>query len=229
MGHHIDIVFLTVCDETFAVIGASVVFERRITQGKLLGPMACGKTADEATEENEHDGAAQNLIVHELYFRRCAYGHNGKSTGGMCIGQTEHKPHAVTTLAHGPCHYCRGQPLGQGSRQHHHDDNPEGFGVSDKDAEVDYHTYAYQEIWDEQGIAYKFKACHQRTRLRNESVDYQTGKERTEQAFQSHQFGKRCAEEDEQKYKYILHDTVVVAAHEPTAYTGKDKDDEGDV
>ena len=104
LGHHVDIIFLAICDETLAVIGAAIVLESGITKGKSLRTPVCGEAANEATEQNQHDCSAQDLVVHKPHTWCRAYCHNGESTCGMCVGESEHEPHTVPALAHRPGH-----------------------------------------------------------------------------------------------------------------------------
>ena len=102
LRHHIDVILLAVGDEAFAVIGTTVVLERRIAQGEPLGASVCGKTTDEAAEEDEHDCGSKHLGIDEMDLGGRADGDDGESSRGMGIGQAEHEPHAVPALSYPP-------------------------------------------------------------------------------------------------------------------------------
>ena len=104
LSHHIHIVLLAVGYQAFAMIRASVVFERHIAQSELFGPSVCGKTTDNTTDEDEHNGTSQHFIVHELDIWSCSYGYYCEGSSCMSIGQAEHQPHTVPALSHRPSH-----------------------------------------------------------------------------------------------------------------------------
>ena len=104
LSHHIHIVLLTVGYQAFAMIRTSVVFERHIAQSELFGSSVCGKTTDYTTDEDEHNGASQHFIVHELDIWSSSYGYYCEGSSSMGIGQAEHQPHTVPALSHCPSH-----------------------------------------------------------------------------------------------------------------------------
>ena len=101
--------------------------------------------------------------------------------------------------------------------------------MPNKDAEVDNHAHTDEEVGNEQGIADELQTRHQGTGLGNETVDYQSCKESTKQAFQSYHLCQRGTDEDERQDENVLHDAVLKVAKEPTADARKDENNKGDI
>ena len=158
LRHQIDIVLLAVGDEALAVVRTLVVLEGRVAQSYLLGSATGGKAADDATEEDEHDGAAQHLVAHKMDAWCRTDSDDGEGPCCMGIGQSEHEPHAVPPLTHRPRHNGRRQQLGQRADHDHDGHQPKRLGMTDEDIEVDNHAHTDEEVWNEQGIAYELEA-----------------------------------------------------------------------
>ena len=229
LRHHIHVIFLAIRNQAFTVIRTPVVFERRITQGQLLRPFVRSKTANQATEEDEHHGAAKHFVVHEFHAWSSSDGYDGEGSSSVSIRQTEHQPHTVPALSHRPSHDSRGNQLGEHARHNHDCDQPKRFGMAEEDAYVDNHAHSNQEIWNEERIAHKLEARHQGTCLGNETVDYQACKERSKQSFETHHLGQRSADEDESQDEDELHDTILVATQEPASHPWKHQNGKGDI
>ena len=90
-------------------------------------------------------------------------------------------------------------------------------------AYVDEHANADKKVGDEEGIADKLDAVHQRRYVRYVAVENQSGEERAEDAFYADRLAERGAHEEDGKHEYELHDGIAIASQEPAC---KARDDE---
>ena len=97
---------------------------------------------------------------------------------------------------------------------------PQYCSALEEQPDVYQHSHAYQEVGNEYGVANELYAVHQRRYLRDEPVQYQSGEERSEDAFQSDVVGECCAEEQYRHDEDEPHHRVAVLPQEPAHEPG---------
>ena len=84
----------------------------------------------------------------------------------------------------------------------------------EKQPHIDYHTYAYKEIWYKDGIAKELQSIHQRRNGRNETIEYQSAEESAENALQSYQFTEGGTHKHHGENEDELHNRIAITAEE---------------
>ena len=91
---------------------------------------------------------------------------------------------------------------GQGVAAHYH-------------SHIDHHPHTYQEVGDEQGVAHKLDAVHQRGVGGDVAVEYQAGEEGAEHRFEADGSGYPGAEKHHHHHIDILRDLLAVELEKP--------------
>ena len=85
---------------------------------------------------------------------------------------------------------------------------------------INHHSHAYQEVGNEQGIAHKLYAAHQRRHIWYVAVEHQSGKERSKHGLKpDHLRHPRC-EEHHSEHIHKLGDLVAIILEEPSREAG---------
>ena len=74
--------------------------------------------------------------------------------------------------------------------------------------DVHEHAHPYQKVWYEYGVAYELYACHETGTHRDETVQYESGVEGSENSFQPNKLREQACDENLGKDKYELGDAV---------------------
>ena len=101
----------------------------------------------------------------------------------MGIGELIHYGTVHRGQAEKPLGHHGGKPFGEHCHCRHHSSNVEGVPSVGDHIDVDKHSHSYQEIGDEDGIAYEFKPSHKCGSSGYETVEHKSCKERSEHPF----------------------------------------------
>ena len=116
-----------------------------------------------------------------------------------------------------------GQGLAYHAHRHHGGGNPHNGAAVEEQSQIDEHAHTDKEVGDEDGIAGKLDAVHERREARYVAVQNQAREEGTEDALQTYGLGEGGAEEEFGHDEDKLHHGVGVAAQELAGDTGYDK------
>ena len=94
----------------------------------------------------------------------------------------------------------------------------------EEDGDIDEHTHSDQEVGDEQGIADKLDAVHQRRDAGDEPVEDESGEKGTEDALQSAHLRHRGAEKQHREHVDVEHHRVGKMLEEPAGDAGQQQD-----
>ena len=115
-----------------------------------------------------------------------------------------------------PAAYDGGDVLGEGAGYHHDEHDDLCCCTCEERPHIHQHTYANQEIRNEDGVADKLNAVVEWSGTRYVAVEHQSGKERAEDAFQPAEVGCGCCEEHHAEHEDELHDSIGISAEEPS-------------
>ena len=127
---------------------------------KAYGVAFGGQSGHQAAGEYHHHGAVHHILVDKAI--AVAYHRGGDCGRSLTRGKAEHytpvnrskAEHFLTDPGRAPfCDKRHGNHI-----QRHPADAPS----LEQGADVDKHTYPYQEIWNEYGVAYKLHVAHKR-------------------------------------------------------------------
>ena len=203
---------------------------RVLVHGETAGCALGLYRAYHASEQNHYDSPVQHIVVQEAlpvfedYLM--PYQHRGKGGRRLGVAQAEH--HLALVPGH-PVYLLReegSQPFAEGGHHSHHYRHLHRLSPGHKATQVYDHPDTYQEIRDEQRVADKLQAVHQRGDLRHELVEHHPHKERPQDALHPGERHQSAPEEHKRQHEDELHHSVIVLAEEPPA-EDRDKEDYG--
>ena len=133
----------------------------------------------------------------------------------MCRGEPEHHLavgglHAEPFLRH-----IRRYPFAGKSYHKHVQCHHDGVGLH-YHTHVHHHSHTYKKIRDEQSVAHKLDAAHQRRHVWHKPVQKQPGIERAKHRFKPDDLCKPRCQEHHCKHKHKLCDIVAIFPEKPT-------------
>ena len=113
----------------------------------------------------------------------------------------------------------------EGSEEGDEEYDPQHIAACEHRPHINEHAHANQEIRDEQRIANKLDAVHQRRHMRNIPVENQSGDECAEDTLQSDGLRAGSAEEQHGHDEDELHDGIGITAQEPACQSWNEQGD----
>ena len=132
----------------------------------LLGGVLGHQCTDDTGEEDHHDDTVEHDIVDQVHAGRHlqshAHHHHGDGTGSMSRGQAEHHVPVGLCQSEQQAGDISGKGLAKGAEEHDEEHDPQHLWTRKDGADIDEHAHTNQEVRDEQGVADKLDAVHQR-------------------------------------------------------------------
>ena len=155
----------------------------------LLGGMLSHQGTDYTGKENHHHYTIEHDVVDEILAWRHleAHAHHYHSDGSGSMGRSEAEHH-ITIGFRQPEQQTGDigcQSLAEGSEEYDKEYCPHHVESGENGPHIDEHTHTYQEIGDEQRVADKLDAVHQRRHMGDIAVEDQSGEEGAEDAFKA--------------------------------------------
>ena len=143
----------------------------------------------------------------------------------MGVGQTEY--HLPVKGAHviGELRYPGGKPFAQRCHYRHHYGYIESVPSRKYHLDIDEHSHADEKVRDENGVAHKLDAVHQRRHIGDVAVHDDASEESAKHALKTYKPGGAARQKHHGEYKYELHHAVAVVLEKPSGDARKQIDD----
>ena len=178
-------------EEDLLVVGQFRLFFQVVLlfEDDLLGSVVGHECTDDTGDENHHHHTVEHVVVHQIdswcHFQSHAYHDHGD--GASSVGRCETEHHVACRLGHfeQQAGEVGSHGLSEGSEESDEEYDPQHIAAREHRPHINEHAHANQEIRDEQRIANKLDAVHQRRHMRNIPVENQSGDECAEDTLQS--------------------------------------------
>ena len=210
----------------FVVALLVVIADEIVLQDNALRGIFGDKRRDDTSKENHHHHTVEHVFVYQILAianRQLDSHHdNSNRTGSVGRGKTEHHVPVSKRKTKAEAAKIARNHLSHGTDNDDDGHHVGGVPAFEKSTNVDQHSYANQEIGNEQRVSDEFQPVHQRGNTRDIAVQRQSGKEGSQDAFESDERCDGRTEKHHGHHKDKLCDGIAVSLQKPSCHPGQD-------